>query len=210
MKEPLMKHLWKTVAPAAVILALIAAVPLTAAAQEENPTAELPVLIASCGQSPGPSYFNVFLRRLGYDYTFNTLATAQDLRAGYGEEGVPYKTLIVVTGASLKGMGAAGISIEEELARTGALIDAAGELGVTVIGAHIEGMERRAQNAAPGDNSDELSIDAVCPRSDFMIVLKEGDEDDRFSIISEDNGIPLILYEMRTELNTVLQNVFGG
>jgi len=205
-----MKHLWKTAASAAVILALVTAVPLTAAAQDETPTAELPVLIASCGQSPGPSYFNVFLRRLGYDYTFNTLATAQDLRAGYGEEGVPYQSLIIVTGASLKGMGAAGISIDEELARTEALIEAAEELGVTIIGAHIEGMERRAQNAAPGDNSDELSIDTVCPRSDFMIVLKEGDEDERFSIISEDNGIPLILYEMRTELNRVLQNVFGG
>ncbi len=205
-----MKHLWKPVAALALVVAFAAAVPGRLTAQEETPTAELPVLIASCGQSPGPSYFNVFLRRLGYDYTFNTLATVQDLRAGYGEEGVPYKALIIVTGASLKGMGAAGISIDEELARTEALIDAAEELGVTVIGAHIEGMERRAQGAAPGDNSDELSIDAVCTRADFLIVLQEGDEDGRFSAISESNDIPIILYEMRTGLNDVLQSVFGG
>ena len=30
----------------------------------------------------------------------------------------PYKTLIVVTGASLKGMGAAGVSMKDELARS--------------------------------------------------------------------------------------------
>ena len=66
-------------------------------------------------------------------------------------------------GASLKGMGAAGIAIEDELSRTAALIDEARKLRIKVIGAHIEGMKRRAQGADAGDTTDEQSIDAVAP-----------------------------------------------
>ncbi len=205
-----MKHLWRAVAWAALILLIIVAAPRRLVAQQTTQKAELPVLVASCGQSPGPSYIKVFLQRLGYDFTFNTLATVQDLRAGFGEGGVPYKSLIIVTGASLKGMGAAGISIDEELARTEALIEEAEQRGVKIIAAHIEGMDRRAQNAAPGDNSDELSIDTVCPKSALMIVRLDGDEDGRFSAIAQERNIPLILFEKLTELNGVLQNLFGG
>jgi len=100
------------------------------------------------------------MTRLGFDFEFNTLATVEDMVARK-EAGDPFKSIIIVTGASLKGMGAAGISIEDELARTNKLIEEARKQGMTVIGAHIEGMDRRAQGAAPGDNSDELSIDAV-------------------------------------------------
>ena len=70
-------------------------------------------------------------------------------------------------------------------------------------------MARRAQGAEPGDNSDELSIDAVCPYSDLMIVREDGNEDRRFSIISENQDIPLILFEKNMELGDVLQNVFA-
>ena len=41
-----------------------------------------------------------------------------------------YKTVIVVTGASLKGMGAAGVSMKDELTRTAALIAEAKKAGV--------------------------------------------------------------------------------
>ena len=40
-----------------------------------------------------------------------------------------------------------------------------------------------AQGAAPGDNSDEQSIDAVCPKSQVLLVRKDGDEDGRFTAI---------------------------
>ena len=67
-----------------------------------------------------------------------------------------------------------------------------------IIGAHVEGMERRAKNAAPGDNSDEQSIDAVCPLSQVMIVRKDGDEDGRFTTISKAKKIPLVTFEKNT------------
>jgi hypothetical protein len=155
-------------------------------AQEAPVTAELPVLLTSCGQSPGPARVKFFLNRLELEHEFLEQATAQDL-IDRQEAGTPVKAVIIVTGASLKGMGAAGVSIDDELERTAALIAEAKRQGITIIGAHVEGMSRRAQGAEPGDNSDELSIDAVCPESDLMIVRQDGNEDRRFSIISEND-----------------------
>ena len=169
--------------------------------------AELPVLVTSCGQSPGPVRIQFFFNRLKIDHVFNLQATAEDLMDAKNA-GTPFKSLIIVTGASLKGMGAAGISMQDELERTEALIEMAKREGIKIIGAHIEGMSRRAQGAAPGDNSDELSIDAVCPNSDLLVVLKEGDEDGRFTTISFTQDIPMILFEKNMELGNVLQNLF--
>jgi len=171
-------------------------------------TAEEPVILTSCGQSPGPVRLKIFMQRLKIDFEYNVLVTAKDLAAAK-EAGKPFKTLIIVTGASLKGMGAAGVSIDDELARTKALIEEAKKQGIKVIGSHIEGMSRRSQGASAGDNSDEQSIDAVCPNSDFMIVKKEGDEDGRFTTISKGKDIPLVLFEMNTEISAVLKKVFN-
>jgi len=177
-------------------------------AQDAPVTAELPVLLTSCGQSPGPARVRFFLTRLEMEHEFLEQATAQDL-IDRAEAGSPFKSIIIVTGASLKGMGAAGVSIQEELDRTAALIAEAKRQGITIVGAHVEGMARRAQGAAPGDNSDELSIDAVCPLSDLMIVRQDGNEDRRFSIIAENQNIPLILFEKNMELGDVLTSVFA-
>jgi hypothetical protein len=69
-------------------------------------------------------------------------------------------------------------------------------------------MERRAQGATPGDNSDELSIDAVCPLSDLLLVRKDGDEDKRFTAISTGKKIPLVTFEKNMELSDVLKNLY--
>ena len=171
-------------------------------------TAGEPVILTSCGQSPGPVRLKIFMQRLEMDFEHNLLVTAKDLQVAK-ETGKPFKSLIIVTGASLKGMGAAGVSIDDELARTKALIEEAKKQNITIIGSHIEGMARRSQGASAGDNSDEQSIDAVCPNSDFMIVKKEGDEDGRFSTISKGKDIPLILFDMNNEISDVLKKVFN-
>ena len=173
------------------------------AAPAAAPKAQAPVLLTSCGQSPGAVTVGVFLRRLQLDYDLKETGAVKDLAAK------PYKTLIVVTGSSLKGMGGAGVSIDDELSRVGALIAEAKKRGIMVIGAHVEGMERRARNAAPGDNSDEMSIDAVCPKAKMLIVRKDGDEDGRFTTLSKKFGVPVVFYTKSLELNAVLKDVFG-
>ncbi|MFO7769174.1 MAG: DUF6305 family protein [bacterium] len=194
----------------AVGLALALLVPLVpaAAAAQQGPTASEPVLITSCGQSPGPLKVKVFAQRLGIDHEYDPLATAEDLTAAK-ESDTPFRSIIVVTGASLKGMGAAGISVEEELARVDALLDEAEAQGLTIVGAHVEGMARRAQGASPGDNSDEQSIDAVCPRSDMLMVRSDGNEDGRFTAIATDRDIPLLEFEKNLELGEVLKDIYG-
>lgn len=174
----------------------------SASAQGTTPKAQAPILLLSCGQSPGPARIKVFLQRQGVDYDLKETATVKDLSVK------PYKTVIIVTGSSLKGMGAAGVSINDEIARTNAVIAEAKKKGMTVIGAHIEGMERRAKSAAAGDNSDEMSIDAVCPKANFLIVRKDGDEDGRFTAFQK-KGIPVVFFEKNSELNELLKGVFA-
>jgi hypothetical protein len=178
----------------------------SAEAQDVGVMGETPVLLTSCGQSPGPTFVKLFLGRLGVDHTLMEMATAQDLQDAQSA-GKPYKSLIIVTGASLKGMGAAGVSMREELIRTEALIAEAKREGMTIIGAHVEGMDRRAQGAAAGDNSDEQSIDAVMPFSDVMVVRQDGNEDRRFTILSESKGIPLVLFEKNMEMGDAFAKV---
>jgi hypothetical protein len=172
-------------------------------AQPAAPKAQAPVLVTSCGQSPGPLKLTVFLKKLGIEHDYKAEATVKDLAAK------TYKTVIVVTGASLKGMGAAGVSMKDELTRTAALIDAAKKGGVLLIGAHIEGMARRSQGAEAGDNSDEQSIDAVCPRSQALLIRKDGDEDGRFTAIAKKQNIPMVTFEKNLEIEGVLKALFG-
>ena len=173
-------------------------------AQEKSTKADLPVLITSCGQSPGPTRIKLFLKKLKFEYIYETLATSE-----FFKENTEIKSMIIVTGASGKGMGAAGVSMKDELERTKEIITEAKKRGITIIAAHVEGMSRRAQGAAPGDNTDEQSIDAVCPNADFMVVRKDGNEDARFTAISKDKGIPLIEFEKNMEMLEVFKQIFG-
>jgi hypothetical protein len=199
---------------------LLAAVPYVSA-QAQSVKAGMPILITSCGQSPGPVMMKVILQKaLGQNTTLNIdnkntvsvqqsgpyelipLATPSDLKLK------PFKSLIIVMGASLKGMGAAGISIDDELKRVGALIDEAKKLKITVIGAHIEGLKRRAQGADAGDTTDEQSIDAVAPKSDILLVNKDGDGDGRFTNIAKAKNIPIILVEKNLDLLKECEKLF--
>ncbi len=190
---------------AAFILSLS---PPTAAGQAAEAKAELPVLVTSCGQSNGPTTIKVVLQRLKMAYEIEPLATPEMIQAK-AKAGSPYKSLIITMGASLKGMGAAGIEIEDELARASALIAEARKSGITIIGAHIEGMKRRAQGAAAGDTTDEQSIDTVAPASDILLVWKEGNADGRFTTISQAKGIPLIEFEKTLDLIPTLEKLFA-
>lgn len=182
------------------------------ATENDGPKADLPVIVSSCGQSPGPALLKVLFMKMKLEhepkaYEINPLATADDL-IKMKEAGTPYRTLIIVMGASLKGMGAAGISIDNELVRTKKLIEEARNQGITLIGAHIEGMKRRSQGASAGDNTDELSIDAVAPASDLLIINKAGDEDGRFTTIADEKNIPIVFVEKNLELLEELKKIF--
>jgi hypothetical protein len=192
-----------------ILLVIIVAGLFCVPAFAQKPVAKLeqPVLLTSCGQSPGPLKIKVFLAKLNIDHVYNLQASVNDL-AAKKKEGKPFKALIIVTGASLKGMGAAKVSIDDEVDRIKKLMAEAKKQGIKIVGAHVEGMERRSQGAAAGDNSDEISIDTVCPVSDLLLVRKDGDEDKRFTAISTGKKIPMASFEKNMELSDVLKNLF--
>jgi len=161
-----------------------------------------PILVTSCGQSPAPVMMKVILQKAGLLYEIEPLATGADLKAKNP------KSLIITMGASLKGMGAAGISIDDELARIGALIEEARKMKIMVFGAHIEGMKRRAQGADAGDTTDEQSIDAVAPKCDCLLILKEGNDDNRFTDIVKAKKIPMIVVEKNLDFVAQLTAIF--
>jgi hypothetical protein len=211
-KENAMKRIHTLCVSFMTLILLTGTASATAGTQAETPNADLPVLITSCGQSPGATMIKVIFMRMKLEfepkpYEINELATAEDLKTKK-EAGEPYQSIIIVMGASLKGMGAAGISIDDELARTSKLIEEARRQGITVIGAHIEGMKRRAQGAAVGDNTDELSIDCVAPNSDLLVIIKEGNADNRFTIIAKAKNIPMIEVEKLLDLKIEFEKIF--
>jgi hypothetical protein len=202
-----MKSVLKLVAGTVVFAVIFVLLSMSLPAADSPQKAGLPTLLTSCGQSPGPVKIEVFMKRLKLDFNYVAGATANTLLEKK-KSGTPYKSLIIVTGASLKGMGAAGVSINDEIDRTKALIAEAKKQGIKVIGAHIEGMARRSQGAAAGDNSDEVSIDTVCPASALILIRKDGDEDGRFTTISKSKNIPMLVFEKNMELEGVLKNLF--
>ena len=202
-----MSHLHRSAA-VLVAAAILVLLPVSLPSQTPEAKAELPVLVTSCGQSIGPTTIKVVLQRLKLAYEIDPLATPETLQAK-AKAGTPYKSLIITMGASLKGMGAAGIEIDDELARAAALIAEAKKQGIKVIGAHIEGMKRRSQGAAAGDTTDEQSIDAVAPHSAILLVLKDGNSDGRFTVISEAKKIPLVEFEKTVDLIPALEKLFA-
>src|SRR5690606_39131889 len=114
MKGSLRTRLWITVvATATLCLAALAGGGPSAAAA---PAAK-PGIITSAGQSSDAVMVNVLANtqlKLGLD--FDPLVQAESL--------VGYRTLVVVVGASAKGLGAAGINEEQEMARVTALVGA--------------------------------------------------------------------------------------
>ena len=202
-----MSRLHKSAAVLAAAAAFVL-VPATLMGQAPEAKAELPVLITSCGQSNAPTTIKVVMQRLKMTFDIDPLATPETLQAK-AKAGTPYKTLIITMGASLKGMGAAGIEIDDELARAAALIAEARKQGIEIIGAHIEGMKRRSQGAAAGDTTDEQSIDAVAPSSAILLVYKEGNADGRFTTIAQAKRIPLVEFERTIDLIPALEKLFA-
>lgn len=158
----------------------------------EDITLEGPYIVTTCGQSPGAVMMNMVAMQAGKTSVNDNGLTAEGLKAD------EYKTLIVTAGTSMKGMGAAGTDIDAEIERCVNLIKAAKEAGLTIVGAHIEGMARRT------DSADAASIDAVMELADVMLVVEDSDSDGFFTKYSQDNNKKLIVVKDSLAISSVL------
>ncbi len=144
------------------------------------PAIDEPLIVTTCGQSPGAVMVKMSAMQAGFKADHNNALAAADIK------GKGYKTLIVTSGTSMKGMGAAGTNVDKEIARCTELMEAAKAEGMLVIGAHVEGMARRT------DQSDQASIDAVLAKSDMILVTVDSDSDGLFTKYAEEHNLPVL------------------
>ncbi len=136
-----------------------------------------PGLITTIGQSSDIAVVKALLNnRLKLGLDVKPTAQPGDLTG--------VKTLVIVLGASTKGLGAAGIDLDQEKARAVALMKAAKEQHVQVLGLHVGGETRR------GKTTDDLIELTVCD-SKQIVVVASGNKDKMFNTLAGKCNVPV-------------------
>lgn len=156
-----------------------------------------PVLITSIGQSADVFILDALFQKLDtpVDYDYKPLAAASEIPN--------YKTVLIATGMSSKGLDAAGVSPEEETERAKVLLKAVKENNLTVIFAHLGGSARW------GVKSDQFS-DMALELSSYLLVVEEGNAPDgKFSSFARENGVPYSLIYTISDCLAPLNDLFA-
>jgi hypothetical protein len=160
-----------------------------------------PLLITNAGQGPGAKMARLLIQRTGVvtDFDYNAEPQPADLKAK------PYKTLMVVLGSTAKGLGASGITIDQEIDRLNLMIAEAKRLKLQIVCVLLEGKTRRGK---PG-GADERCIDAIAPHASYLVVKKDGNEDGRFDAISKKTGAPLTFIDDAVDFGEVVKAMYA-
>ncbi len=172
---------------------LIGALIAPAHGQETEGVFEQPLLLTSAGQNAEVQIAAVLAKRAGLDYSLSKLAAPEDLAAA--------KTLVIVMGASLKGLGAAGLDMDKERTRVLALAEASRKSQIPLLCLHLGGESRR------GQQTDEL-IAEIIPLAKMLIVVKSGNSDGFFSRLCQEHNIPLVEVDKPADAQIPLQKAF--
>ncbi|HEX7485364.1 MAG TPA: DUF6305 family protein [Vicinamibacterales bacterium] len=185
-----------------VACALFAAVTAGAAVSGAVPLkGAVPLLITNAGQGPGAKMSRLLVQRTGIvtDFEYNAEPKVADLQKK------AFKTMFVVLGSTAKGLGASGITIDQELERLSAMIAEARKQKIQVVAILLEGKARRGK---PG-GADERCIDAVAPFAQYLVVKKDGNEDGRFDAISKKTGAPLTVIDDAMDFSDVVKKMYA-
>ena len=193
--------------------------------QPSVPKAKLPVLTTSAGQSNDVTTVNIVLEEAGIGFDYCDVPDVDMMKAGVGladkesgpgfhaevytdlakfPKGSPYSTIIFAVGASLKGMGASGLTIESEEARLKRVIEYCKQNKIFIVAVHVGGTALRG---APGSDNEKM-IDAVVPFADYIIVTKESNKDARFTKIAQSRKVPLTEVDYALDLVGILKQIF--
>jgi hypothetical protein len=188
------------------------------------PKAGLPVLTTSAGQSTDVTTLNIVLDEAAITYDYCDVPTPEMVAAGVGlggresgpgfhievttdlskfPKGTPYKAVIFAIGASLKGMGASGLTLDSEEARLRKCIEVCKQKKIFVMAVHIGGESKRG----PAGSDNERMIDAVAPLADYLVVTKDSNKDGRFTKIAQAKKIPLTEIEYALGLVDIVKQV---
>ncbi len=203
--------------------AAVLAVSIPAAGQSV-PKVGLPVLTTSAGQSTDVTTLNIVLEDAGVPYDYCDVPTAEMVADGVGlggresgpgfhvesttdlakfPKGTPYKAVIFAIGASLKGMGASGLTLDSEEARLKKVLELCKQKKVFVMAVHIGGESKRG----PAGSDNERMIDAVAPYADYIVVTKDSNKDGRFTKIAQAKKIPITEIEYALGLVDIVKQV---
>jgi len=145
---------------------------------------EYPMIITSAGQSDEIMTVTYLCDEIELPYDFTDTLYVSDMEGGVGlknsksnyaesfsneSEGTPFKTLVIAIGASLKGMGASGLSVSDEVSRVESIIKYAKEHNMKILTMAIGGEIRRGLPGSPN----EVLIDVVTPASDLIVVTED-------------------------------------
>lgn len=204
---------------------LVISLPWLFSGQTSVPNAQLPVLTTSAGQSNDVNTVNAVLEEAGIKYDYCDVPTVEMIQTGVGlagkqsaegfhvesytdtakfPKGTPFKSIVIAIGASLKGMGASGLTTDAEEARVKKTIDLCKKSKIFIIAVHAGGEAARG----PAGSDNERMIDAVAPFADYLIVTKDSNKDGRFSKIAEKSKAPLTQVDYALGMVDIMKKVY--
>jgi hypothetical protein len=213
----------KKTLPGLAAAAVLAATFLIAG--QAAPKVGLPILTTSAGQSTDVTTLNIVLDEAGLSYDYCDVPTPEMVADGVGlggresgpgfhvesttdpskyPAGTPYKAVVFAIGASLKGMGASGLTLDSEEARLKKVIEFCKQKKIFVMAVHIGGESKRG----PAGSDNERMIDAVAPYADYLVVTKDSNKDGRFTKLAQSKKIPLAEIEYALGLVDIVKQVF--
>lgn len=173
---------------------------------DEVKTYNTPFLITNAGQGPGGKMARLLVSQTGTltldtDYFYDSEPGAE----GHGTlDDMDYSCLVVVIGSTDKGLGASGITIEDELARLEKMVAHAKEIDLPIVAVLLE-KDKRSDIPT---NANERCIDAICPNAEWMIVVADGNTDGRFDALKEEYGIPLTVIDTTLDFTELAKQAF--
>ena len=187
----------RRIAGAAVVAAGLAFAAYTPAAAQQVVTLDAPAIVTSVGQSLDAFSVQLAVKRAGVEPEYDNHMTADEVAMSDA------KTIFLAVGASVKGFGEAGISIEQEIARTTKIMDAADKKKMKIVMIHLGGKDRR------DDLSDQL-IKLVAPRSYVIIVVPGSDDDMLIKNIADKGAIAYRVTKSAVTLAEDIKAAFGS
>lgn len=157
--------------------------------------AKLPVLITSFGQSQDANLVDILAKRLNMQRSYQSTVFAPKI------EWAKFKALIFVVGGSGKGLGSAGLDVQDELKRCRDILDEAKKRKLSIIAMHIGGEDRRGANSTP-------FLD-FCREADIMVIKEDGNKDGYFTELSKKTGVRMVTVKTTMEVQDFLKTVFG-
>ena len=170
---------------------------------DEPLTIGTPFMITNAGQGPGGKMGRLLVSRAGTltedeDFYYVDVPYAADVDAR------DYSAIVIVIGSTDKGLGATGITIDQEIARVDEVVARANEKGVPVIAVMLETDKRSDVKT----NANERCIDAVCPHASWMIVTADVNTDGRYDAFKAENGTPLTVLDSSMDFISLVQQAF--